>query len=61
MMFSDHFRFLFIFTPIPLSYTSPLGIFYLHGYARKCNLSCLDPFILPTSYAQEEKKPFGLS
>ena len=42
---------LFLFTPIPCTYTSlPLDsmaknyFYFLHGYARSCNLSCLDPF-----------------
>ena len=52
------------FTPIPRYYPSLLldGAarnylsFYLHGYARSGHLSCLDPFISPTSYARGEKK-----
>ena len=53
--------FITFFTPIPCSYTSSLldGVarnFFLHGYARSRNLSHLDPFIFPTSYARGEKR-----
>ena len=36
----------FFFTPIPCTDTSlpPDGIFFLHGYARACTSSFLDPF-----------------
>ena len=52
-----------VFFTITRSYTSsPLDgaarifiSFYLYGYATSRNLSCLDPFIFPNSYAPEEK------
>ena len=30
-------------------------IFYLHGYARSCNLSCLDPFYSYLLIPEEKK------
>ena len=54
----------YFFAPIPSSHSSfPQDgaarnylSFYLHGFARSCNLLCLDPFIFPTSYVWGEKK-----
>ena len=59
----------FYFTPIYCTYFSlPLNgrarnyycLFYLPGYERSCNLSCLDP-LNSYPYTQGEKRPFGLS
>ena len=52
----------FFFTPIPCTYTSlPLdGIFFLHGYARACNSSCLGPFNSYLLIPEERRKTFGL-
>ena len=40
-----------------------LGIifFFLHGYARACNSSCLDPFNSYLLIPEERRKTFGLS
>ena len=63
---SDHYfvtvEVLIFFTPIPCTYTSLLldGMarnyyFNLHGYARSCNLSCLDPFHSYLLYPRRRK------
>ena len=61
---------LFFFTPIPCTYTSlPLDgmarnyylFIFLHGYAKACNSSCLDPFNSYLLIPEERRKTFGLS